>query len=202
MAKQSASLIWRGYKEIKDAGGWVSLIFAGAGVYRTCKYRIGFEADLPQRLTKLKRSLEVAADTLHPEWRRLLAAVNNETPRRYHGHPHDWAVSADHDPIPLASTYVQWDPDFSFEHLQECQVDDIWDGEDPRRVATKNEYACAECGHYQSKDPKMNRCSCFPIFHGHAAEPAQVQIIRCVDGKNNGLITRRVGLISQLDSNC
>ncbi|KAI9881519.1 MAG: hypothetical protein M1830_000082 [Pleopsidium flavum] len=201
-------LVWRGYKEIKDAGGWVSLIFAGAGVYRTCKYRIGFEADLLQRLSKLQRSLEVAADTLHPEWRGLLAAVNHETPRQYHGHPHDWVVSADHDPIPLASTYVQWDPEFSFKHLEECQLDDIWCGEDPRRVATKTEYACAECGQYQSMDPKMNRCSCFPICHGHAVEPAQVQIIRCLDGKNNGLITRRafergsaigefVGLVTQ-----
>jgi hypothetical protein len=45
-----SSLIWRGYKEIKDAGGWVSLIFAGAGVYRTCKYRIGFEAIYPSDL--------------------------------------------------------------------------------------------------------------------------------------------------------
>lgn len=201
MANKCGSLIWRGYKEMKDAGGWASLVFAGVGVYRTCKYRIGFETGLLLRLTKLKPSLEVAADTLHPQWRRLLAAIGQETPRQYHGHPHDWVVSADHDPLPLASTYLQWDPDFAFEHLEECKLDDIWDEEDPRRISTKTEYCCTECGEHQSEDPKLNRCPCFPILHKHATEPSPVQVVRCPEGKNNGLIARQVSLVNVFDGN-
>jgi hypothetical protein len=56
--------VWRGYKEIKDAGGWVALVFAGMGIYRFCKYRIGFDRDSMQRLRSLRPALEVAADTL------------------------------------------------------------------------------------------------------------------------------------------
>lgn len=37
--------IWRGYKEIKDALGWAALVFSGMGLYRLCKYRIGFDVD-------------------------------------------------------------------------------------------------------------------------------------------------------------
>ncbi|KAF7591187.1 hypothetical protein BBP40_001902 [Aspergillus hancockii] len=67
--------IWRGYKEIKDAGGWASLIFASAGVYRFCKYRTGFGDGFSTRLRHIRSSLEVAADTLHPEWRDLLQVI-------------------------------------------------------------------------------------------------------------------------------
>ncbi|KKZ65806.1 hypothetical protein EMCG_01191 [[Emmonsia] crescens] len=45
--------IWRGYREIKEAGGW-----------------------------QLRHSFEVAADTLHPEWRQLLKAIGQQPPPR------------------------------------------------------------------------------------------------------------------------
>ena len=67
--------IWRGYKEVKEAAGWASLVFAGMGIYRFCKYRVGFDKDAMRRLRNLRKRLEVAADTLHPHWRQLLAIV-------------------------------------------------------------------------------------------------------------------------------
>lgn len=127
-------MIWRGYKDVKGSGGWAALVFAGSGIYSTCKYRIGFEDGLMQRLSKLRTSIEVAADTLHPAWRQLLVTIGQHTERRYTGHPHNWVVSADKAALALASTYQQWDPDFSFEHLEECIIDDCWHGRDPRRV--------------------------------------------------------------------
>ncbi|KAL8727035.1 MAG: hypothetical protein Q9166_006333 [cf. Caloplaca sp. 2 TL-2023] len=154
-------MIWRGYKDVKDAGGWVSLVFAGSGIYSTCKYRIGFEDGLLQRLTKLRTSLEVAADTLHPAWRQLLAPIGRCTQRRYTGHPHDWVVDSDKDAIPLSSTYQQWDPDFTFEHLEQCTIDDCWHGQDPRCVHTGDIYVCSECGQKQSEDLGINKCGCF-----------------------------------------
>ena len=184
-------MIWRGYKEIKDAGGWVSLVFAGSGIYSTCKYRIGFEDGLIQRLTKLQTSLEVAADTLHPSWRRMLAFVGQNTQRKYTGHPHDWVVSADKAATPLASTYLQWDPDFSFGHLEECVIDSCWQGRDPRHVCSGDIYTCSECGQQQSEHPQNNRCRCFPsLIPSAGPAPAPVQIGRCPRGKNNGLFAR------------
>lgn len=183
--------IWRAYKDVKDAGGWVSLVFAGSGIYSTCKYRIGFEDGLLQRLSKLRTSIEVAADTLHPAWRRLLAAVGQKTERRYTGHPHSWVVSSDKAALPLASTYQQWDPEFSFEHLEECVMDNCWRGRDPRRVYTGDIYTCSECGQRQSEDLQTEKCVCFPSLvasSGHV--PAPVQVGRCPRGKNNGLFAR------------
>jgi hypothetical protein len=183
--------IWRGYQAIKDAGGWVSLVFAGSGIYSMCKYRIGFEDGLMQRLSKLRTSIEVAADTLHPAWRQLLAAAGQSTERRYTGHPHDWVVCADKAALPLASTYQQWDPEFSFQHLEECVIDNCWDGRDPRCVYTGDIYPCSECGEQQSQDPHINKCLCFPSLFtapGHMAAP--VQVGRCPRGRNNGLFAR------------
>ena len=56
--------IWRGYKEIKDHGGWVCLVFAGMGIYRFCKYRIGFDPESMAILRRTRARFEVAADTL------------------------------------------------------------------------------------------------------------------------------------------
>lgn len=126
--------VWRGYKDIKDAGGWAALVFAGMGIYRFCKYRIGFDRDSMQRLRSLRPALEVAADTLHPQWRRLLAVVGEDPRRAYTGHPHDWVVSLDGaDPVPLRTTYLRWDPNFSYRHIDESLVDaTVWGGDDPR----------------------------------------------------------------------
>lgn len=184
-------MIWRGYKDVKDAGGWVSLVFAGSGIYSTCKYRIGFEEGLMQRLTKLRTAIEVAADTLHPAWRQLLAPIAQNTQRRYAGHPHDWVVSADKTALPLSSTYQQWDPEFAFEHLEECTIDNCWGGRDPRRVHTGNIYLCSECACKQTEDLQTNKCVCFPfLVTSIGLMPAPVQVGRCPRGKNNGLFAR------------
>ncbi|EAQ90350.1 hypothetical protein CHGG_02285 [Chaetomium globosum CBS 148.51] len=202
--------IWSGYKEIKDAGGWAALVFAGMGIYRFCKYRVGFDADSMQTLQTLRPRLEVAADTLHPNWRRLLAVVGEPTERRFTGHPHDWVVfpcgAAVSDPIPLRSTYLGRDPLFSFEHLDESIVDvHAWGGDDPRYVpplpptttttttaATyprpTSTYTCRTCHQVQSDDPKLNNCFCFPSLFGSGPRAASpVQIFRTSNGRNNGL---------------
>lgn len=78
--------IWRGYKKIKDSGGWPSLTFAGTGVYRFCKYELGFNEGLTTCLSQLASSFEVAADTLHPGYRQLLRVIGQDGPPRYQGH--------------------------------------------------------------------------------------------------------------------
>lgn len=62
---RNKTAIWRGYKEVKDAAGYAALVFSGMGIYRFCKYRVGFDKDAMRRLKNLKNRLEVAADTLH-----------------------------------------------------------------------------------------------------------------------------------------
>ena len=184
-------MIWRGYQEIKDAGGWVSLVFAGPGIYSICKYRIGFDEGLTKRLSKLQTSFEVAPDTLQPAWRQSLAMVKQDTRRKYTGHPHSWVVSADKTAMSLASTYRQWDPDFSFEHLRESVIDDCWQGRDPRRMSTATYYTCSMCGEEQSNRQQENRCACFPsLFPSIDPPPAPVQVGKCPRGKNNGLFAR------------
>lgn len=189
--------IWRGYKEVKDAGGWVALVFAGMGLYRFCKYRIGFDKDAMQRLRNLRPRLEVAADTLHPNWRRLLQVVGESTSRTYTGHPHDWVVSLEgQEPVTLRQTYLQWDPLFHFEHLEESIIDnEAWKGDDPRWIPPSNaarasgEHHCEACGEKQSDDPKINSCYCFPTLYGCGKRnPSPVQVYRTPDGRNNGLL--------------
>ncbi|KAL8993937.1 MAG: hypothetical protein Q9169_005972 [Polycauliona sp. 2 TL-2023] len=183
--------IWRGYQEIKNAGGWTSLVFSGAGIYSTCKYRIGFDDGLLQRLEKIQPWLEVAADTLHPTWRCLLTPVGGYTQPKYSGHHHDWVIDGKHDPIPLSKTYQQWDPDFTFQHLDQCVLDDFWNGQDPRRLDTAEIFTCLDCEHRQSEDPQINQCACFPTLSSFASRtPAPVQVARCPGGKNNGLFAR------------
>lgn len=194
--------VWRGYKEIKDAGGWVALVFAGMGIYRFCKYRIGFDKDSMQRLKNLRPAMEVAADTLHPQWRQLLTVLGEPSERLYHGHPHDWVVRLDgSEPIPLRNTYLQWDPHFSYRQLDDSVVDEAaWGGEDPRWSAPSDDLArrasssvvlpmCDTCGKEQLDDPKSNNCYCFPTLFGcAAATTSPVLVFRTPDGKNNGLL--------------
>ncbi|KAL8922325.1 MAG: hypothetical protein Q9172_003617 [Xanthocarpia lactea] len=184
-------MIWRGYKDVRDAGGWASLVFSGSGIYRTCKYRIGFADGLMQRLARLRPAIEVAADTVHPAWRQLLAPIGQDTQPKYTGHPHDWVVNADRAVLPLSSTYWQWDPEFAFEHVKECIIDDCWPSGDPRRVYTGDIYICSECGYEQSDDPLKSKCLCFPsLFAATGPVSAPVQVERCPLGKNNGLFAR------------
>ncbi|KAL0936104.1 set domain protein [Colletotrichum truncatum] len=190
--------IWRGYKEIKDAGGWAALVFAGMGLYRFCKYRVGFNPDSMQRLRSLRPRIEVAADTLHPTWRQLLMIVGEPSQRRFCGHPHDWVVRQDgSDPVPLRSTYLEYDPYFSFEQLEHSVMDmSAWGTDDPRWVPPINAVACVQgmhtchsCGQEQSEDPKVNSCYCFPTLFGSGRRsPCPVQVFRTADGRNNGLM--------------
>lgn len=116
------------------------------------------------RLSKLRTSIEVAADTLHPAWRQLLAAVGHSTERKYSGHPYDWVVRADNAAAPLASTYQQWDPDFSFQHLEECMmIGTCWPGRDPRRVHTRDIYICSECGGTTIARPPKQQMQLLPV---------------------------------------
>ncbi|RYP57168.1 hypothetical protein DL769_009650 [Monosporascus sp. CRB-8-3] len=188
--------IWRGYKEIKDAGGWAALVFAGMGIYRFCKYRIGFNAESMQHLRAWRPRFEVAADTLHPNWRQLLAIVGESSQLRFVGHPHDWVVFPDGaDPVPLRSTYLEYDPSFSFEHLEESIIDvNAWGADDPRWVPSLDAaarpsaaYTCRDCKQEQSNDPKLNACQCFPSLFGAPRAACPVQIFRTANGRNNGL---------------
>ncbi|KAG9231670.1 hypothetical protein BJ875DRAFT_110849 [Amylocarpus encephaloides] len=183
--------IWRGYKEIKDAGGWASLVFAGSGIYRFCKYRVGFGENLATRLERLQPSLEVAADTIHPEWRRLLSIIGQESQILYPGHPHDWVVCDVGKPIPLRSTYTQWFPDFQFTHLDDSVLDQVeWGTDDPRCMSSTRATLCNTCGHFQSNNFSCNECRCFPELYGACKTPIPIQVFRTPLGKNNGLIAR------------
>ncbi|KAJ0413310.1 SET domain protein [Aspergillus carlsbadensis] len=186
--------IWRGYKEIKDAGGWPSLIFASLGVYRFCKYRTEFGEILFSRLRQIRSSLEVAADTLHPEWRGLLRVIQQETPQVYYGHPHEWVTTttAGDLPLPLASTYdhLKLPDGFQYRFMDECVlVTDVFT-EDPRRVPDLDPEICSSCSGRQSDIIERNQCTCFPALFGGARTPPPVQIFRTPTGKNNGVIAR------------
>ncbi|KAG9658938.1 SET domain-containing protein, partial [Aureobasidium melanogenum] len=185
--------IWRGYKEIKDHGGWVCLVFAGMGIYRFCKYRIGFDPESMAILRRTRARFEVAADTLHPYWRDMLAIVGDPSARVYTGHPHDWVVSDQDDPVPLKQTYLQYDPQFSFTHLDSSVVDPYAFGaNDPRQVAVvpqQSAFICSVCGEKQSEVATESTCRCFPNLFGSDHLPmAPVQIFRTKNGRNNGLM--------------
>ncbi|KAB5578739.1 SET domain-containing protein [Coniochaeta sp. 2T2.1] len=190
--------VWRGYKEIKDAGGWAALVFAGMGIYRFCKYRIGMNPESMQCLRRLRSRIEVAADTLHPSWRQLLVIVGEPPQRRFTGQSHDWVVFPDgSDPVSLRSMYFAYDQLFSFEHLEEPLVDvNVWGCDDPRWVPPLDVVVagrtaldtCRKCEQDQSDDPKLKACHCFPsLFGGPARALCPVQIFRTSDGRNNGL---------------
>ncbi|XPS81130.1 hypothetical protein M3J09_013073 [Ascochyta lentis] len=190
--------IWRGYKEVKDAAGWAALVFAGMGIYRYCKYRVGFDNDAMRRLRNLRKRLEVAADTLHPHWRQLLAIVGESQTLQYPGHPHEWVIfESGADPVPLRQTYQEHDRYFAFEHIDESIIDEsAWGCEDPRWMPqsnsvakTNSQYVCASCGEQQSDEPKANGCFCFPSLFGCVKRKSPpIQVFRTPDGKNNGLL--------------
>lgn len=184
--------IWKGYREIKDAAGWSSLVFAGPGIYRYCKYRSGFDAPATQKLRAISLRAEVAADTLQPQWRQLLACVQQSTEIKWTGHPHDWTVSLNEgiDPLPLAVTYYQWDPNFSYKQIEESIIDEEkWPNQDPRRFEEGPEYYCKSCNLRQSPEIELNSCECFPdLYSPKPRLYCPVQIFRTPNGKNNGLV--------------
>jgi ATP-dependent RNA helicase DDX49/DBP8 len=190
--------IWRGYKDVKDAAGWAALVFAGMGIYRFCKYRVGFDKEAMRRLRNLQNRLEVAADTLHPHWRQLLTIVGEPSTLLYPGHPHGWVVHEDgSSPVPLRQTYLDHDLFFSFEHIEESIIEEsVWGCEDPRWMPQETAvtrasgaYVCALCNEQQSDEPKLNACFCFPSLFGCVKrKPPPVQVYRTAEGKNNGLV--------------
>lgn len=186
--------IWRGYKEIKDAGGWAMLVFSGMGLYRMCKYRVGFDDEmngLKKVLGPAKERVELAADTLQPGWRAVLSDIGIEGQGMgYAGHAHDWVVAARDggQVIPLKMTYREgWLDDF--QHVDECVLGrEAWGERDPRRVTWEEVFICEECKRVQSDSPKVNECYCFPSLFGCGERPpAPVQIFRTANGRNNGV---------------
>ncbi|KAK4554901.1 hypothetical protein LTR86_008049 [Recurvomyces mirabilis] len=185
--------IWKGYHDIMESGGWAALVFAGAGLYRFCKYRVSFTEETFATLHMLRHRFEVAADTLHPRWRQLLGIIGGPTERKYNGHPHDHVVcGASNEAIPLPITYHQWDKHFAYEHLDESMIDEeVWGEYDPRLVTmdTSNGHKCQQCHEPQSDDPRDNRCQCYPnLYGGTKAGATPVQVYRTPNGKNNGLL--------------
>ncbi|XEV03357.1 hypothetical protein FSHL1_008644 [Fusarium sambucinum] len=185
--------IWRGYKEIKDVLGWVALVFSGMGLYRLCKYRVDFDKEKFSRARALGIRMEVAADTLHTNWRQLLAIVGESTQTRFVGHPHDWVVHQDgSEPVPLRSTYTEHDPNFAFEHLDESVIDTVSWADDPRwtpssAVCVSGVNICGLCSEVQSNQDSTNACRCFPNSFGTSRLPTAVQVFRTSNGRNNGL---------------
>lgn len=190
--------VWQGYKEIKDAAGWTALVFAGIGLYRFCKYRVGLTPESLAQLRVLRPRLEIAADTLHPTWRKLLMIIGESPQRQFYGHPHSWVVFRDgSNPVPLRHTYLEQDPLFSFEHIRNSVVDfNVWDlGDDPRCIPPSNavvswqgQHLCHSCGQEQSEQPTINSCYCFPSHFGTERSPCPVQVYRTTDGRGNGLL--------------
>ncbi|KAK3055656.1 hypothetical protein LTR09_003577 [Extremus antarcticus] len=190
---RNKTAIWRGYHDIKNAAGWVGLVFAGSGLYRFVKYRAALTNEAFEKLHTLGHRLEVVADTLHPKWRMLLGIVGASTERKYLGHPHDWVVNAGDEGTPLAPTYYQWDPNFSYKHIDSSIVDEeAWGDYDPRTVIPSTDPAasvCECCGEHQSNDQRNNTCKCYPNLYGSSKPtPVPLQIFRTPDGKNNGLL--------------
>ncbi|KAH8428475.1 SET domain-containing protein [Aspergillus melleus] len=185
--------IWRGYKEIKDAGGWASLIFASVGVYRFCKYRTGFGEGLSTRLRHIKCSLELAADTLHPEWRDLLQVIGQVEAPRYCGHPHEWVTVAGEPAVPIASTYAHLNlPNgFQYQFIDECVIDyTVFGTDDPRQVPGLDPETCPVCKQRQSDEIEKNQCTCFPTLLGGIRDSIPVQLFHTTSGKNNGVVAR------------
>lgn len=181
------------------------LVFAGMGLYRYCKYRTDFSPPTLRRLGKMRTRFEVAADTIHPQWRAMLAVVGQASVTTYIGHPHDWVILADNSAAPLARSYLQWDTDFSYVHLDESIIDtDVWGLLDPRRVMDDDDFAsevnpiCAVCHEVQSDDIDKNACSCYLNLFGGVRGYVPVQIMRTTNGKHNGLFACLVSNTAQL----
>ena len=195
--------VWRGYLEISRHGGYVSLVFAGPGLYRFSKYRQSFNTAAFRRLQALQPAFELAADTLHPSWRQVLGFLGLSSTRKFTGHLHDWVLTgpdgggnsiSSNEPVSLANTYRKWDAHFSYHHIQESIVDEeAWGDYDPRttKPATSADVnTCQVCRRHQSTLPVENECTCFPNLYGNPPHPTRlppVQIAQTLSGKNNGL---------------
>jgi len=162
------------------------------GIYRFCKYRNCFTETAMQDLQRLQTRFEVAADTIHPKWRQLLTVVGESSDRKYNGHPHDWVVSQTNGPLSLRQTYLRWNPNWEFEHLDQSIIDgDSWNDIDPRGTLTAQSdsvFMCSRCNEIQSDQPELNVCHCFPNLYGGIKVASPTQVYRTPNGRNNGLI--------------
>lgn len=121
-------------------------MFAGSGVYRFCKYRVGFNEGLISRLRSLRHGVEVAADTIHPEWRQLLDIIGQISQPQYPGHPHEWVIVDAHPAQPLKSTYSHLGTELVYRFIDECVIDQaVFDAHDPRRMPHINSKVCPVC---------------------------------------------------------
>lgn len=185
--------IWRGYQEVALHGGYVALVFSGFGLYRFCKYRLAFDRAALEKLETLRPAFEVAADTMHGNWRQVLGFIGLEQDPKYTGHLHDWVISGSHElPMPLAQTYHRWDKNFKYDHIHDCVVDvDAWGDCDPRDTHSASSHdmdICRVCGERQADNALQNECMCFPNIYGKSySKPPPVQVGRTRNGKNNGL---------------
>ena len=144
------------------------------------------------RLRQLRPSFELAADTIHPEWRQLLKVISQESVPSYCGHPHEWVTINGEDALPLNETYPHI-PSFDFQFIEESTLDrDVFGDSDPRRISGAGPYHCLECRQYQSDNVHLNRCMCFPSLYGNPQTQSPVQIFRTSNGRNNGVVSRCV----------
>ena len=155
-------------------------------------------------MRRLQWRFEVAADTMHPEWRRMLGVIGVQSRKIYYGHPLDWVVSKIADPVPLAMTYRQWDLNFKFEHMNDCVLDhSAWGDHDPRRAQENGPFVCQDCNSLQSQDPAETQCQCFAeLFGANKQSPRAVQVFATEDGRNNGLLACCVSCESTLSLLC
>lgn len=164
--------------------------------------RLGFTPQNMSALTRLRTRFEVAADTIHPEWRELLSVVGEQSSCVYRGQPCDWVMSRSSPPVRLADTCSQWDTHFWFKHLEESVIDEkTWDRMDPRaekgntQCTLSRHCSCGRCGSTQSNDPRSNESHCFPVLFGCGRRrPRPVQVFRTENGRNNGLFACTVSL--------
>lgn len=101
-------------------------------------------------------------------------------------------------PVPLSETYVQWDHNFSYRHIETCEIDrEVWGDIEPRQSYSmwrSGQFYCIVCDKPQSDDPKLRECQCFPEIFGGSPTPFPVQVFQTVDGRNNGLLACGVSL--------
>lgn len=83
----------------------------------------------------MRHGLELAADTLHPEWRQLLGVIGQKSCPQYTGHPHEWVIFGASPAVPLRSTYRHLQDGMDFQFVDESVIDKAVFGEsDPRRM--------------------------------------------------------------------
>lgn len=138
---------------------------------------------IPQ-LHQLRHSLEVAADTLHPDLRKLLAIVGQESSTQYLGHPHEWVTTSGQSARRLTSTYDHQPGRLNYQFIDEYVIDQIVFGmDDPRRMPQADPHSCPICQQQQFNVVHWNRCNCFPALFGCPKNPLPLRFATSVKDK-------------------